>query len=198
MRPDCERSGCALQYSEQLVPERVQIRLSEAPEVFMQRETQGEPWRNYNGAAQGGELYQEGWWECVVYSTARRRTVRLGSLQGLCERFLIRNLTRYRAPTQAGLYTVQGWGPSSITSFMGRTVCAEYVYTVQCIQVLYQKVLYTFCGSWLKIFRIFNGRMINQKKVMLHGKNSTIRCSVADLDPNYVAVIWSIRDRNSM
>ena len=62
------------------------------------------PWRNYNGAAQGGELYYDRWWECIVYITWRRRTVRLGSLQRFYEKFLIRNLIRYSPPTQAGLY----------------------------------------------------------------------------------------------
>ena len=51
-----------------------------------------------------------------MYITSRRRTVRLGSLQGLNERFPFRNLTgTYSPPTQAGLYRN---GPSSITSSM--------------------------------------------------------------------------------
>ena len=41
----------------------------------------------------------------MVYISSRKRTVRLGSLQGLYERFPIRNLIRYSPPTQAGLYT---------------------------------------------------------------------------------------------
>ena len=39
-----------------------------------------------------------------MYITSRRRTVQLGLLQGLYERFLIRSLIRYSPPTQAGLY----------------------------------------------------------------------------------------------
>ena len=45
--------------------------------------------------AQGGELYEEGWLAYIVYITSGRRTVRLGLLQGLYERFLIGNLIRY-------------------------------------------------------------------------------------------------------
>ena len=52
----------------------------------------------------GMNCIKDGWWECIVYITSRRRTVRLGLLQGLYERFLIRNLIRYSPPTQAGLY----------------------------------------------------------------------------------------------
>ena len=37
-----------------------------------------------------------GWRAYIVYSTSSRRTVRLGSLQGLYERFSIRNLTLNR------------------------------------------------------------------------------------------------------
>ena len=36
--------------------------------------------------------------------TSGKRAVRLGSLKGLYERFLIRNLIRYSPPTQAKLY----------------------------------------------------------------------------------------------
>ena len=45
--------------------------------------------------AQGGELYEEGWLAYIVYITSGRRTVQLGLLQGLYERFLIGNLIRY-------------------------------------------------------------------------------------------------------
>ena len=41
-----------------------------------------------------------------MYITSRRRTLWLGLLPGLYERFPIRNLIRYSPPTQAGLYRV--------------------------------------------------------------------------------------------
>ena len=47
-------------------------------------------WLNHggiNGAAQGGENDLRRWWGSVVYITSKKRTVRLGSLLGLYERF---------------------------------------------------------------------------------------------------------------
>ena len=46
------------------------------------------------GVAQGGELCKDGWRAYIVYITSSRRTVWLGSLKGLYERFPIRNLIR--------------------------------------------------------------------------------------------------------
>ena len=46
-------------------------------------------WRKWSGP--GGENDLRRWWESVVYITSRKRTVRLGSLLGLYERFPIKN-----------------------------------------------------------------------------------------------------------
>ena len=42
------------------------------------------------GAAQGGENDLRRWWGSVEYITSRKKTVRLGSLLGLYERFPIK------------------------------------------------------------------------------------------------------------
>ena len=63
-----------------------------------------------------------------MYTTSSRRTVRLGSLQGVYERFPKRNLTGIVHHTQAGLYRN---GPPSTTSFMPRYLNTAYrVHTV--------------------------------------------------------------------
>ena len=40
---------------------------------------------------QGGQFSLRRWWGFVVYIKSRKRTVRLGSLQGVYERFPIKN-----------------------------------------------------------------------------------------------------------
>ena len=47
-----------------------------------------------NGGVKWGELCKDGWRAYIVNITSSRRTVRLGSLQGIYERFQIRNLIR--------------------------------------------------------------------------------------------------------
>ena len=57
----------------------------------------------------------------TLYGGEGLSSVRLGLLQGLYERFLIKDLIRYYPPTQAGLYTeCTGMDPSRITSSMAR------------------------------------------------------------------------------
>ena len=65
--------------------------LSLSLSIFAPQLLQYLSWRNkLNGAAQGGEFDLLRWWGSVVYITSSRRTVRLGSLQGLYERFPIK------------------------------------------------------------------------------------------------------------
>ena len=55
-------------------------------------------------AAQGAEFLSLGWWGSIVYITSSRRTVQLGWMQGVYERFPLQKLIRYTPATQAGLY----------------------------------------------------------------------------------------------
>ena len=50
----------------------------------------GQPHGGIYGAAQEGENDLRRWWGSVVYITSKKRTVRLGSLLGLYESFLIK------------------------------------------------------------------------------------------------------------
>ena len=55
----------------------------------------GKPCRNkLNGVAQEGEFNLLRWWGSVVYITSSRRTVRLGLLQGVYERFPIKKVNQ--------------------------------------------------------------------------------------------------------
>ena len=92
-----------------------------------------------------------------MYITSRRRTVRQGSLQGLYEKFLIRNLIRFSPPTQAGLYRdgplqyyfLHGWwsgvggGGVGIVVFKLQPVfitCYTYKKKLGKISILYYKM----------------------------------------------------------
>ena len=52
------------------------------------------PWRNYKWSGKEGCIVLRRMQAYIVYITSSRRTVRLSSLHGLYERFLIRNLNR--------------------------------------------------------------------------------------------------------
>ena len=63
--------------------------------------------------AKGGEFHLVGWWGSLVYIPSSRRTVRLGQMQGVYERFPKQKLIRQNPATHAGR-TVQGRAPLDI------------------------------------------------------------------------------------
>ena len=66
------------------------------------------------GVAQGGEFNLLRWWGSVVYITSSRRTVRLGSLQGIYERdSWLKSKSGRQQPHRwdCTLYSVQPWAP---------------------------------------------------------------------------------------
>ena len=88
----------------------------------LQRKMRCPSWRNYNGVAQprgvnciktcGGSAL------CTLHRAEGLYSVRLGSPQGLCERFPRKNLIWYSPPTTGGTVQCTGMGPSRITSSM--------------------------------------------------------------------------------